>query len=427
MWLQRYVLSYLENLSQCIGSTKRHLKGFFYPHTNFSWRRLQIFWAILTLFGVTVSAYLIILFLRSPPLSTAPLHKNIGKPTVIESGYTKTGSEGAWRYSIENSLKTLTETLSSLEVKLGELSKKKEHEDDDASQAIERRLSDLESQLIEKRIKDEVPFQSEPQATPIDRVESTIKKFTLTLSNVKSLKTVDTTISAGMFAKTVLLSGLDASAAMNASSDPRPMLLRLIDHGTLPRKFQGDLKDCHCTASAFGDISSERIYARLEKLSCIDRMTGAIIETQVAGYIAGPDGKAGIRGTVASKDGQFLTRSLMGGIFSGLSNVANPQTRRGSSNPFSLGTASVSPISLGEQFTSGMASGASSALDRLSQYYIDRAEQLQPVIQVAAGQIVDIVFTEGTSFGTDSVQHDLQKFRDNNQSYALSQREGVQP
>jgi hypothetical protein len=52
-------------------------------------------------------------------------------------------------------------------------------------------------------------------------------------------------------------------------------------------------------------------------------------------------------------------------------------------------------------FTAGMASGATTALDRLSQYYIDRAEQLQPVIQVAAGQVVDIVFTEGTAIGSD--------------------------
>ena len=61
---------------------------------------------------------------------------------------------------------------------------------------------------------------------------------------------------------------------MTAASDPRPMLLRLIDPGTLPRRFQSDLKDCHCTASAYGDLSSERVYARLEKLTCIERTSG---------------------------------------------------------------------------------------------------------------------------------------------------------
>jgi conjugal transfer pilus assembly protein TraB len=240
-----------------------------------------------------------------------------------------------------------------------------------------------------------------------------IQKLSIPLTHKeKNLHTVETTIPAGAFAKTVLLSGLDASSAMNASSDPRPMLLRIIDHGTLPRRFQSDLKDCHCTAGAYGDLSSERVYARLEKLTCVARSTGEIIETQVAGYVAGSDGKAGIRGIVASKDGQFLARSLMGGIFAGLSNVANPQNRRAQVNPFfGGGTAGsqASGPSIGENFTAGMAGGATTALDRLSQYYIDRAEQLQPVIQIAAGQVVDIVFTEGASISAQYSVSSIQK------------------
>jgi conjugal transfer pilus assembly protein TraB len=83
-----------------------------------------------------------------------------------------------------------------------------------------------------------------------------------------------------------------------------------------------------------------------------------------------------------------------------------------------------------ENFTSGMASGASSALDRLSQYYIDRAEQLQPVIQIAAGQVVDIVFTEGTLIGSQTIKHDIQQSReaslsDSTSSQPLSQQEGL--
>jgi conjugal transfer pilus assembly protein TraB len=133
------------------------------------------------------------------------------------------------------------------------------------------------------------------------------------------------------------------------------------------------------------------------------RKTGEIIETQVAGYISGPDGKAGIRGVVASKDGQFLARSFVGGVFAGLSNVANPQNHQTQTNPFAPGAKQPVAPNVGDMFTAGMASGATTALDRLSQYYIDRAEQLQPVIQIAAGQVVDIVFTEGTFIGSQTV------------------------
>ncbi|MBA3814871.1 MAG: hypothetical protein H0X26_10425 [Alphaproteobacteria bacterium] len=290
-------------------------------------------------------------------------------------------------------------------------------------QEIRDRLAFLETQQETQKQSPNLSSQNpNPQyaANGEEQDGRVIQKLSLSLiSNTKNLKTVETTIPAGAFAKTVLLSGLDASSSMSASSDPRPMLLRIVDHGTLPRRFQSDLKDCHCTAGAYGDLSSERVYARLEKLTCVERSTGEIIETQVAGYVAGSDGKAGIRGVVASRDGQFLARSLMGGIFSGLSNVANSQNRKAQVNPFfgaggvpGAGSQVAGPT-MAENFTAGMAGGATSALDRLSQYYIDRAEQLQPVIQIAAGQVVDIVFTEGTFIGSQTIRSDIEKNRDN--------------
>ena len=140
------------------------------------------------------------------------------------------------------------------------------------------------------------------------------------------------------------------------------------------------------------------------------------METQVAGYISGPDGKAGIRGVVASKDGQFLARSFVGGVFAGLSNVANPQNHQTQASPFAPGAKQPTAPNVGDMFTAGMASGATTALDRLSQYYIDRAEQLQPVIQVAAGQVVDVVFTQGTFIGSQDVKEKIEIQREGHQS-----------
>ena len=423
MWSLEFIRNKLESLSQ-------RLKSFFKPETNTTRRKLQFFWAGCVVLGVLGISWLVFLYMFNDPLPQTA--QKDPTPTLIESGYSKEGTEGAWRYTIDSSLQTLTETIKTLESKLKEGAQEKIQADASREKDLEMRLADMENSLFEK-FKQTGGFPEESGSPSLESLSGNlpqnpgIHKFTLNLSENKKLtqqKTVETTIPAGAFAQTILLSGLDASAAMNASSDPRPMLLRIIDYGTLPRKFQSDLKDCHCTASAFGDISSERVYARLEKLTCIDRTTGEIIETQVAGYIAGPDGKAGIRGIVASKDGQFLSRSLMGGVFSGLSNVANPQNRKGVTNPFSAGGMGVPPVSMGENFTSGMASGASSALDRLSQYYIDRAEQLQPVIQISAGQVVDIVFTEGTLLGSQSIKQELEKTRS---SQPLPQQTGDHP
>jgi len=415
---------------------EKTLKRVFNPETASGIKRLQFFWmGCICLVALGIS-YLIVVFLFEK--SPAQKENNTLKPTpkAIETASHKVDLNEVWRHKVEDENKKLYAELTALKelfqqaLSRDDLKDQQSTQDSDVIRDLEARLLRMEDQLENISNTSEgqkhsplsqaqfssshdpqnfgTSFNGEEQAGKI------IQKFSLGLSEnpkLKQLKTVETTIPAGAFAKTVLLSGLDASASMTASSDPRPMLLRVIDPGTLPRRFQSDLKDCHCTASAFGDLSSERVYARLEKLTCIERKTGEIIETQVAGYIAGSDGKAGIRGIVASKDGQFLGRSLVGGVFAGLSNVANPQNRQSQVNPFFPGSSQVSPPNMGQMFTSGMAAGASSALDRLSQYYIDRAEQLQPVIQVAAGQVVDIVFTEGTFIGSQNVKSEIEKTR----------------
>jgi conjugal transfer pilus assembly protein TraB len=401
---------------------------FFHPESPQSIRRLQLFWLSCGGIIIVAFAYGMTKFL----FEKAPLPQREEKvkvtSTSIETATKKVNLEEAFRNSIEDKLKVLSDKITAVETLFQE-GVNSSLPKSSLIQDLETKILQLEHQLDMQKnnplSSQALPSQSFTYQTGQEEEKNLIQKVSLGLTEnlkLKLPKTVDTTIPAGAFAKTVLLSGLDASSAMTASSDPRPMLLRLIDPGTLPRRFQSDLKDCHCTASAYGDLSSERVYARLEKLTCIERTTGEIIETQVAGYIAGSDGKAGIRGVVASKDGQFLGRSLVGGVFAGLSNVANPQNRQAQVNPFAMGGKQPSPPNIGDMFTAGMASGVSTALDRLSQYYIDRAEQLQPVIQIAAGQVVDIVFTEGTFIGSQDVKEQIEGQRDSS-----SQSSAIQP
>jgi conjugal transfer pilus assembly protein TraB len=48
------------------------------------------------------------------------------------------------------------------------------------------------------------------------------------------------------------------------------------------------------------------------------------------------------------------------------------------------------------------ASGAGSALDKLAEFSIKRAEQMQPVILVASGRVVDILLKTGVSLTPES-------------------------
>jgi conjugal transfer pilus assembly protein TraB len=179
-----------------------------------------------------------------------------------------------------------------------------------------------------------------------------------------------------------------------------------VDHGTLPRRFKSDLKDCHVIGSSYGDLSSERAKIRLEKLSCTEVTTGEVIETEIAGFVTGEDGRQGLRGSVVSTEGKLLGNSLLSGVLAGLSNNFTARDQNVSLLPGNK-TATTR-----DKLKNSMFEGTSSSLDRLSKYYIDRAESLQPIVQVGAGRKIDVVFTEGVFFGTSSVKKDIAKKRD---------------
>ncbi len=209
-------------------------------------------------------------------------------------------------------------------------------------------------------------------------------------------------------AKAALLSGVAASTSLSSASNPKPILLRILDHGTLPRRFQSDLKDCNIIGAVSGNLSSERIEIRLEKMTCIDTKTKRIVETDIAGFVAGEDGIEGVKGEVISREGALLVNSLISGTLGGLANNFNSNTARRSIEIVSNPSAAPSIVSrLGDSF----ASGGDSALDNLAKYYISKAESLQPVIEIGAGRKVDVIFTVGAFFGADDTKRSIENSR----------------
>ena len=209
------------------------------------------------------------------------------------------------------------------------------------------------------------------------------------------VNTIDNTIPAGSFAKAYLMHGVAAPAGVSSPSDPLPLMFELIDDLKLPQKMRKNLKDCRVTGNSYGNLSAEKIYVRLEKMSCINKKTGEIIVTDLVGYVV--DGDIGIKGTVISRDFKYLQNGFVGGIFSGLGKTLG-QTNTVS--PLFSMNGQISAIPTGEAFKSGMAEGSSSSLDRLSKYYLDRAESLHPVVHAPAGIIVDLVLKENAVIGS---------------------------
>ena len=120
----------------------------------------------------------------------------------------------------------------------------------------------------------------------------------------------------------------------------------------------------------------------------------------VRGYVAGEDGKTGVRGTVVTKQGQMLANALLAGVLSGLGQGVSQSFNV--TNDTAFGT--TTSVGGGDRYKSGVAQGLGNAADRLAQYYIKLADKVFPVIEVNAGRTVDIVLTQGIEIDTNETK-----------------------
>jgi conjugal transfer pilus assembly protein TraB len=193
------------------------------------------------------------------------------------------------------------------------------------------------------------------------------------------------------FVKVRILGGLDAPTNGQAQNEPLPLILEVMDSAILPNQFRANTKQCLLVGQAWGDISSERAYGRITTLSCI-RHDGTVLEVAANGSVYGEDGKYGIRGTLVSKQGQILANALFAGVISGIGQGI--QFRSTSNTVTPLGS-TISTPNQNQGFEAGFGGGLGKALDRLAGYYVQLAEKTFPVIEIAAGRIVDVAFTKG--------------------------------
>jgi conjugal transfer pilus assembly protein TraB len=198
--------------------------------------------------------------------------------------------------------------------------------------------------------------------------------------------------------RAVVLGGADADASVNGQSKNNGvMLFKLLDSGSLPNGQHSRLQGCRVSANTFGDISSERAFATLYRLSCA-HPGEPIIDKEVTGWVF-YNGKVGIKGQPLMRDGKVMTWA---GVSGALSGVAEATQYAQSIQQFgAFGATSVVPSShIGPFAAYG---GASKAAEKLSEYYVKRAEQYHPVIQVGSGNVVTIVFKDGFYLGPDEI------------------------
>lgn len=209
----------------------------------------------------------------------------------------------------------------------------------------------------------------------------------------------DVFIPAGSILTGVLLNGLDAPTGKKAKKEPMPVLFRIKKEAILPNRFRADVRECFLLAAGFGDLSAERAYFRGETFSCV-RQDGGVIEVPMNAYATGEDGKNGVRGRVVSKQGALLAQSMMAGFLRGFSDAFGrnqiPVLMTGGLGALS-GTTPFQSAFSSQSMEGGALKGAGYAMERLSHFYMDMAEEIYPVIEVDATRQVNFIVQKGTA------------------------------
>lgn len=211
----------------------------------------------------------------------------------------------------------------------------------------------------------------------------------------KKYKNIRDTIPANSFVKAVLNNGVDVSASESSQKNPKPVILTVTGWMNLPNHHKlKQFKYCRVHATAWGDMSTERVYMNPDNLVCVEP-NGDEVETTISGFIVDGDGAAGVRGPMITRDAELVQSAIMAGTLSGIGNaISNSQ-----------GTKSISPLgstqtmSTKEMLSADIGKGFGSGLDMLAKYKISQAEKLQPIIQINANRTVDIVLYESATLG----------------------------
>jgi conjugal transfer pilus assembly protein TraB len=196
----------------------------------------------------------------------------------------------------------------------------------------------------------------------------------------------------GTFAKAVMLNGADASAGTSTQGDASPVVFKILQDGYGPNGERIPLKGCLVTAGVTGDISSERGIVKLDRISCT-RPDHKVLDIAVEGTAIDSGGKNGIRGIPVLRNGKIITMSGLSGLLSGIGSAINQASQTTTVSPLGM-TSTVSPNDIAK---AGAGKGLDTAMSKISQYYIDLANQYHPIIELNAGSMADLVFLGGFS------------------------------
>jgi len=201
----------------------------------------------------------------------------------------------------------------------------------------------------------------------------------------------------GSFAEGRVITGVMATARANGAL---PVLFSVTKEFQPPLQIQGPgyhpiptalpIQGCFILGKAQADLASSRVIIQLEFLSCV-MPDNAAFERPIRGYATGPDGTLGIVGRYESRDTVVLAKTFLTSLLAGASEAFAPAKRTTILTPLG-GSVNAQTGNVGEMAGFSALAHASA---QLSQFYLQQAEKLMPVLWLESGTAARLVLQEG--------------------------------
>ena len=249
--------------------------------------------------------------------------------------------------------------------------------------------------LLRRRTQQVIALASDAGAEVASETEKLIKGGLTEADEPGVYRTADY-VPPNAYAPARIMVAVDAATGKEAQADPLAasfMLTGPARHVVLDGEVQTtDLTGCIVNGAARGDLSTERVFVKLARMTC-PLPGGEVAVTEVQGHVT-QLGKAGVRGRVVSRVSTQLDNAAIAGALSGLGNALGGVGRGGIGIGSGGGVIQEVP-NAGELAIAAGGGATAGAADRLAEYYINQAESIQPVVAMPAGADVELVFMSG--------------------------------
>ncbi len=229
-----------------------------------------------------------------------------------------------------------------------------------------------------------VAIHKAPSISGFDFVYDTEEEDEETFQNYRNW------IPTGTYCKAILLTGGEVDAGVMGSANTTPMLLKIVGNCYMPGNKQTyKLKNAHITASAYGDISSERARFRLDSLSMVNRKDGTVIDLPVEGFITDISGKNGYSGVPVLRNGKIFNTAEFVALVNGLGKA---ESSVGSTT--TTGTSTTTSVNPGQAAGKAVGESLSSGAQTVGNYYAKILDMYIPDIEIQPGGLTDVIFIQ---------------------------------